>query len=224
MPFPSHTSPRAVVSPAKSVCPHTAHTITRCSTLFADGCSRPRPLTSDHHLTMLLRPVAQLSSTSRSGASRVIQIAQRSSLPLPRAHGYATQAPEAAARPPKKFRLSGHALSFLLGSAGTLVLGGVAYHYYSSYVQARSDKPKLGGALDFQRAVRVLCVEFPEEGKVTNEPEDLYDHGFTVNDYHPGVFLFPPSFLALTARSPRPVSELTARSPLRRPSQRHRIS
>ncbi|KAI5116581.1 hypothetical protein M0805_009224 [Coniferiporia weirii] len=92
-----------------------------------------------------------------------------------------------AAKPP----WSGHALAFLLGSLGTL---GLSYCFLRPAPDAslsrggiRNLKVKYGSALDFQTAVRILCLTFPEEGRVTTEPEDLYDHGFSINDYHPGA-------------------------------------
>lgn len=73
----------------------------------------------------------------------------------------------------------------MLGSMGTICL---SYYLYRSRVAGKDKafKFKYGSAPDFQQAIRILCTTFPEEGKVTTEVEDLYDHGFSVNDYHPG--------------------------------------
>ena len=46
--------------------------------------------------------------------------------------------------------------------------------------------PKFGSPRDFQDAIRELRETFPDEDAVTSDPEDLYDHGFSVNDYLPG--------------------------------------
>lgn len=43
-----------------------------------------------------------------------------------------------------------------------------------------------GNVTDFQSAIHELQEAFPEEDRVTADPEDLHDHGFSVNDYHPG--------------------------------------
>ncbi|KAH8114410.1 FAD-linked oxidase-like protein [Phellopilus nigrolimitatus] len=70
---------------------------------------------------------------------------------------------------------SGHLWSFLLGSLGTL---GLTYYYLGPHRSSSgiAKKVKYGSANDFQTA-----------GRVTTEPEDLYDHGFSENDYHPGA-------------------------------------
>ncbi|THH04999.1 hypothetical protein EW145_g5122 [Phellinidium pouzarii] len=59
---------------------------------------------------------------------------------------------------------SGHALSFLLGSLGIL---GLSYYFLRpdpSSWNPQSLKVKYGSANDFQTAVRVLCLTFPEDG------------------------------------------------------------
>lgn len=43
-----------------------------------------------------------------------------------------------------------------------------------------------GNPTDFQTAIHELQEAFPEEDRVTTDAEDLHDHGFSVNDYHPG--------------------------------------
>lgn len=93
--------------------------------------------------------------------------------------------PTSAAKGKQPSRWSGYALSFVLGSLGTI---GFSYYIYRSRVSGKDKtfKFKYGSAPEFQQAVRMLCLTFPEEGRVTTEPEDLYDHGFSVNDYHPG--------------------------------------
>ena len=83
-------------------------------------------------------------------------------------------------------RWPGYALSFALGSLGTI---GFSYYIYRTRIAGKDKvfKFKYGSAPDFQQAIRMLCLAFPEEGRVTTEPEDLYEHGFSVNDYHPGA-------------------------------------
>ena len=73
--------------------------------------------------------------------------------------------------------------SFLAGAVGSL---GLTYYIWS-IIKDQNKKVKLGSANDFQIAVRILCMTFPEDGRVTTEPDDLYDHGFSDNDYHPGM-------------------------------------
>lgn len=75
-------------------------------------------------------------------------------------------------------------VSFLAGAVGSL---GLTYYIWSSSKERNTNKVKFGTALHFQTAVRILCMTFPEEGRVTTEPDDLYDHGVSENDYHPGT-------------------------------------
>lgn len=49
-----------------------------------------------------------------------------------------------------------------------------------------SHSPAYGNPTDFQSAIHELQEAFPEEDRVTTDPDDLHDHGFSVNDYHPG--------------------------------------
>ena len=83
-------------------------------------------------------------------------------------------------------RVSSNVLSFLLGSFGTVVLGGLAYSKFKA--DPSSTKIKFGTALDFQTAVRILCLTFPEEGKVTTDADDLYEHGVSIYDHHSGMY------------------------------------
>ena len=48
--------------------------------------------------------------------------------------------------------------------------------------------PKYGSAKDFQDGIQTLHYLFPEE-RVSTEDADLHDHGFSLNDYHPGMTL-----------------------------------
>ncbi|KAJ3744008.1 FAD-linked oxidase-like protein [Lentinula detonsa] len=48
-------------------------------------------------------------------------------------------------------------------------------------------KPRYGSAEDFQKAIEELKRTFPDEDTVSTNPEDVYNHGFSVNDYHPGI-------------------------------------
>lgn len=84
-----------------------------------------------------------------------------------------------------RFHLSNNVRYFLLGSAATITLTGLGYYYLNS--NKKDSKVKYGSAPAFQQAVRILCLTFPEEGKVTTDYHDLIDHGFSPYDYHPGV-------------------------------------
>ncbi|KAJ3998892.1 hypothetical protein F5050DRAFT_1116164 [Lentinula boryana] len=48
-------------------------------------------------------------------------------------------------------------------------------------------KLQYGSAEDFQKAIEELKRTFPDEDTVSTNPEDVYNHGFSVNDYHPGA-------------------------------------
>ncbi|KAJ3856156.1 FAD-linked oxidase-like protein [Lentinula lateritia] len=48
-------------------------------------------------------------------------------------------------------------------------------------------KPKYGSPEDFAKAIEELKRTFTDEDIVSTDPEDVYNHGFSVNDYHPGI-------------------------------------
>ncbi|KAJ4493078.1 FAD-linked oxidase-like protein [Lentinula edodes] len=48
-------------------------------------------------------------------------------------------------------------------------------------------KPTYGSPEDFGKAIEELKRTFPGEDIVSTDPEDVYNHGFSVNDYHPGI-------------------------------------
>lgn len=46
---------------------------------------------------------------------------------------------------------------------------------------------KYGSPEDFQRAIQELRDSFPDKDAVSTDPDDLHTHGYSENDYHPGV-------------------------------------
>ncbi|KAL5519872.1 hypothetical protein ACEPAG_1532 [Sanghuangporus baumii] len=95
-----------------------------------------------------------------------------------------------------KSHLSPNARYFLLGSAATIALFGLSFYLIGS--RSRKDtKVKYGTALNFQAAVRILELTFPEDDKVSTDPEDIMHHGFSMYNYHPGavhsVIVYPES-------------------------------
>ncbi|KAL5501751.1 DLD1_2 [Sanghuangporus vaninii] len=93
-----------------------------------------------------------------------------------------------------KSRLSPNARYFLLGSATTIALFGLSFYLIDS---RKDTRVKYGTALDFQAAVRILELTFPEDDKVSTDPEDIMHHGFSIYNYHPGavhsVIVYPES-------------------------------
>ncbi|KDR83282.1 hypothetical protein GALMADRAFT_206873 [Galerina marginata CBS 339.88] len=60
--------------------------------------------------------------------------------------------------------------------------------------------PRYGGPEDLQKAIQELkaaLTEDKDEGKVSTDPDDLHDHGFSPNDHYPGmshgVVIYPES-------------------------------
>ena len=49
-------------------------------------------------------------------------------------------------------------------------------------------KPQYGSPEDFEKAIADLKA-VPLDGAVSTDPDVLYAHGFSVNDYHPGTYL-----------------------------------
>ncbi|KIK57135.1 hypothetical protein GYMLUDRAFT_75658 [Collybiopsis luxurians FD-317 M1] len=60
-----------------------------------------------------------------------------------------------------------------------------------------SSKPQYGSAKDFEKAISELKIAFPDEDAVSTDPDDVYAHGYSVNDYHRGtahsVVVYPKS-------------------------------
>ncbi|KAI0701556.1 FAD-linked oxidase-like protein [Cerioporus squamosus] len=85
-------------------------------------------------------------------------------------------------------------------AAGSLLSGAVGY-----YVATRPGRNSAGTELssrygspeDFKAAIEELRKLFPDEDAVTTDVEDLEEHGFSENDYHPGskpsVVVYPTS-------------------------------
>lgn len=77
--------------------------------------------------------------------------------------------------------------TFLLGCVFGSAVALSTFYYLTKKNAAREPKVKYGTAPEFQAAIRILCLTFPEDGKVSTDPEDLNDHGFSMYDYHPGA-------------------------------------
>ena len=64
--------------------------------------------------------------------------------------------------------------------------GGIISAYALRPQRSQAKTPTYGNLVDFQAAIHDLQEAFPDEDRVTTDPDDLHDHGFSVNDYHPG--------------------------------------
>jgi D-lactate dehydrogenase (cytochrome) len=56
----------------------------------------------------------------------------------------------------------------------------------SSDSDVANQRPRYGSAEDFKRAIADLKSAFSDD-VVSIDPDVLYAHGFSVNDYHPGI-------------------------------------
>jgi len=54
------------------------------------------------------------------------------------------------------------------------------------------DSPTFGSPLEFQKAISELKATFADESAVSTDPDDLHVHGFSENDYYPGMFHYIP--------------------------------
>ncbi|KAJ3866721.1 FAD-linked oxidase-like protein [Lentinula novae-zelandiae] len=80
-------------------------------------------------------------------------------------------------------KLAGHSTQFQDAIARELKLKSS-----QSATKPRSPtKPKYGSPEDFGKAIEELKRTFTDEDIVSTDPEDVYNHGFSVNDYHPGI-------------------------------------
>ncbi|TFK79133.1 hypothetical protein K466DRAFT_34439 [Polyporus arcularius HHB13444] len=94
-----------------------------------------------------------------------------------------------APRPQSK--LSNAALAFTVGS----LLSGALGYYIATQSGGITDagrsrasvelNSQYGSPEDFKAAIAELRTLFPDEDAVTTDAEDLEEHGFSENDYHP---------------------------------------
>lgn len=90
-------------------------------------------------------------------------------------------------------RTSNYTIPYLAVALGSGISGALGYYLARNSVASASDslsEPQYGSLADFDSAIKDLRVLFSSEDSVTTAPEDLHDHGFSLNDYHPGS----PSF------------------------------
>ncbi|KAI0632542.1 FAD-linked oxidase-like protein [Trametes polyzona] len=146
----------------------------------------------------------QLSSSSRAAAKRLASGPVLRARPLLRpAHDARRSYSSANAdslRPSSKGPVA--PLAFVLGAA---LSGGLAYYLATSTRDEAEVRNRAGAELnnkygspqDFQKAIEELRQTFPAEGAVTTDVEDLEEHGFSENDYHPSshpsVVVYPSS-------------------------------
>lgn len=74
------------------------------------------------------------------------------------------------------------------------------YHYFPLFSSESQDvqasqtfhtssglNEKYGTPADFQKAINELRAAFPDSNAVSTDTDDLHQHGFSGNDYHPGM-------------------------------------
>lgn len=77
---------------------------------------------------------------------------------------------------------------FLL--AGSSLIGvSLGFSLANQFPPSQNDttKPQYGSPVDFAKAIQELKASFPGEDAVSTDPEDIYNHGFSLNDCYPGV-------------------------------------
>ncbi|QRV75424.1 FAD-binding domain-containing protein [Ceratobasidium sp. AG-Ba] len=81
------------------------------------------------------------------------------------------------------------ATAALAGTAGyTFAAQGSVNDYRSSYQRKATELPdNYGSDEDFRRGIAELRAHFTEPGTFSIDPDDLYDHGFSLNSYHHGA-------------------------------------
>ncbi|KAL1950849.1 hypothetical protein VTO73DRAFT_5973 [Trametes versicolor] len=148
-----------------------------------------------------------LAPSSRAAAKRLAGSLQRAR-PLtlartgPAAHRSYSATPADPVSPPPKGKSSSAPLAFALGAA---LSGGLAYYLAtpgrdeaSARNRARADlNAQYGSPEDFKKAIAELRGVFADADAVTTDVEDLEEHGFSENDYHPSshpsVVVWPAS-------------------------------
>ena len=76
-------------------------------------------------------------------------------------------------------------LGYIVAAASAFGIGWIGHTYFSA---PREQFGKYGSPNDFDKGIRELRVIFPEEGKVTTDADDLYEHGVSIYDYHSGMY------------------------------------
>ncbi|KAJ3712152.1 FAD-linked oxidase-like protein [Lentinula raphanica] len=74
--------------------------------------------------------------------------------------------------------LAGGLLGFVLAHQATISADNLAPNI---------TKPQYGSPEDFQQAIEELKKIFTDKDAVSTDPEDVYNHGFSLNDYLPGI-------------------------------------
>ena len=81
-----------------------------------------------------------------------------------------------------------HSLRVLLFSSLTAGLVGFTLAKSLPSLSHESESPQFGSSDDFKKAIQELQSTFPANEKVSVDPNDLYIHGFSANDHHPGMY------------------------------------
>jgi D-lactate dehydrogenase (cytochrome) len=81
---------------------------------------------------------------------------------------------------------------FFLTSIASGLAGYAIAHPASAWTtkpskNAQEHEPRYGTPADFKKAIEELRSTFSSEDSVSTDPDDLYTHGFSEYDYHPGV-------------------------------------
>ncbi|KAH9480894.1 D-lactate dehydrogenase [cytochrome], mitochondrial [Psilocybe cubensis] len=96
---------------------------------------------------------------------------------------------------PRFHRFSGLQVALSVLISASLGFGTAVYLTDSPYL--KSETPQFGSSDDIQNAISDLKKIFGAGSKVSTDPDDLHDHGFSANDHHPGmrhsVVVYPES-------------------------------
>lgn len=78
-------------------------------------------------------------------------------------------------------------ISILTILASALLGFGVAkWRLFEDFQRSGSNSPQFGSPQDIRKAIEELHTTFKSTEKVSTDPDDLHDHGFSANDHHPG--------------------------------------
>jgi D-lactate dehydrogenase (cytochrome) len=81
-----------------------------------------------------------------------------------------------------------HSFRMLLFTSLSTGLVGFALAKSFPSLGHESESPQFGSPRDFKKAIQELQSTFPTNDKVSVDPDDLYIHGFSPNDHHPGMY------------------------------------
>lgn len=92
--------------------------------------------------------------------------------------------------PPPNSRRSSPAFALIALISALIGFGAAKSSFFTDVTASNPSKahtPVFGSPRDIQNAIAELRITFGPGDKVSTDPDDLHDHGFSPNEHHPGT-------------------------------------